>query len=1449
MKKIAKVAVAVLIFLAVSMTGYGYSMLPDFMVELKNKIVTQADESLNGALNFDEVRLSGFMQLSFSNVLLTDESGNSVFSSPEVVVTIDVLGLAMHTNEPMKAISKVDIVKNSKLFLIADDKKQWNISKLIKPSDEKSSFYANVFLQELDLIVEDSGERWEISINGNINALNNPDYKFDLAVKNVSNEAKAVGEFTSSGDLKVKITSDAIEIDPYAKLLERLSGIESLSGIINNINLLWEIKGDKNVFNGGMKFSNVKGSYLKDDMNIQGLFDGGLTFENNKINFSDFNARLNNQQLDIVGGLLLQENYLLLDNLSIKTKAFNPVMVYSSSPWKGDIAGSLFFDGILDEDFKSILVSGELECLDGEVEGVSLKHGKLDFLYRDSRLLLREVKANVLGGQVEISGEYNHALKDIVGTASARDVDLSQLPEAEGFAGKINGDIAVIGKATIDDLEITADVYSEYLQIKGVSLSDLGVRVVRNSGKTELQYANAKIGSGSIIAHGIVEGAPLTVSIQAGNIPLSEVLPAVGLDGYGLLNVDADLFGSWDNLNGSVSIEALDAVVEQQPLRLLRGELILNDGVLVFDKFLAQMNYGIHFVQGYIDLLAKEQAIDLQVISKNVRLEPIAALALPGQSITGNMDNVLKITGTIKNPFLKGDILVTEGSYDGQFVEQARGQYQYSNDLLVLDNFSVIIMQTKILLDGHIDTNGDMLFDFKGENVRVEDFPQLEEVKASGGVDLYGSLTGNIKEPFFTGTIKSNDITVNGQVLSSVDGEVWSKGGLDNYMRISFANGNGTYNLDAGLDMQEKMLYGLLEVKNGDVKSLLDVAGYDLALGGTLDGTIDLNRGKKRTGMLLNAQINNGNIGKVPIEKIDLILHSYQGKITIQKLEAQQGTGKIVGSGVADLRGDLNLEIGGQGLDASLLTALMDNPIAVTGNMGILMQVSGTAKNPEVNASLQVQPGSVENVSFDELYGLFSVKDDLFNIDQLFVSKDDNKISAYGIVPVDLFRKVENRKNQNAQMDILIKLENADLSIIPSVFNSQVEWGMGATSGNLNIKGTLEKPKLYGKVEIEEGILKFKQLKNPLEKINLNVAFDDDKVLLNQLSASMGSGTLNAQGSLDITNVASANNFISIKADKLAIASEIATGELTTDLVISSKEVRGDLVPQVKGSVLIDNFLINLPVVPEFGDSSYNVALDVVFETGKNVRLYNKYLYDMLLDGNLKIEGSTVFPIVSGGVSVKKGTIKYLGTPFKISMGKVGFPVPGTFVPTVSLNADSRISSVYVNINISGQLTEMDVKLSSDPPMSQQQIFRLMTLKTLTTNDNVSGMSEDDMLGLLTVGLQMTFFGNIEDFFRNTGTLDEFRIYQGDIGNGSNVFINPKSISKNKDNSKYYQEQYNLYAGKYLSKNLLLGYNTSLDGDDRIVSLQYEAGKKLRFSASIDENNEMFYGVEYRISF
>ena len=1440
-KKMVGLVVAACLALLIALWYY----LPSIMITAKQEILKQAQGKINGALYINQVRLSGFFEVTADGVQLADNTGKMVFQSNSVAVRFNIFTFLFDQKQPLKAVSTISIAKDSKIYLTMNEEEKWNIDELLTTNDDsKTPFYALVKVNQAQVLLQMPQGKWELGVSGTVDAAQNPLFALNLSIKEKENKIKVAGSFGLDGYGRLTISTNSLAVESLATLVKQAVAVDGFSGILKDVNIMWENSDKGNTFNGKISFAAVSGNYRLDENSFHIVLDGGISIKNNKLTFSALKTSINEQIIDVTGGLSLQNQLPYADKLVLVGKDFLVNKVLTSSIFEGAMDYKMTFDGPLNQRFEGLLASGEMTFGQSSFSGVHLDGGKLIFNYKENTLLLEKGNIDIWGGKADIYGHYDLKNEHLIGNINMQSIDLSKYPQKGDWTGIIDVVAHFSGGTSYEKLNFAANVSSQAVYFRSLALRDINASIDKEGKTVELKSASGNIGNGSFNAHGIVEGAPISLIVQAADLPLADLFATFGRQAAGLLHGHVNLQGSWTNISGNADLYALDGVIEKQPFKTVKSHFFINDNVLNVQSLLLEMNYGVHYVVGNVDMKQAEPVMDLSLISKAVRLEPLAALALPGEKITGNLDSFVALTGTISNPQVKGEVLIYEASFRDYFVEKINGRYTYTADRATLDKMNVKFMQTSVFLNGTVNADGRLELNFEGDNVRLENLPRFEGVTTSGGVALKGALTGTFAKPFFNGSINSEEVLVNGQAINNVAGAVWSEGGLNNYVRATFSQGKGKYSLDAGVNFDERFAHGLLEVKNGNVNSLLAVAGQNTQINGLINGTIVLNSGGKRNGMTLDATISDASVRDVPFEKIDINLHWQRGKFTIGRFEAQQGIGTVLGRGIADLNGDIDIECSGNGLNASLLTSFMDKPVDFGGNLSFSARAGGQMKNPDISASVQISSGNVENVFFDNLSGLFSVKNDAFNIEQLFIAKGEHKVSAYGVVPVDLLRQSANRKNPHSQMDIQVKLNDADLSLIPSIFANDVEWGFGRTEGELNIKGTLEKPEYYGGVQIKDGTLKFSYLRNPLDKINVDAIFDGNRVFLKQFEGVMGKGDIKAEGSLSLNSLTNDAYDFKIQVNKFELASEIVTGPLTCNFEITPQVYRNTIRPMIKGDILLEHITIDLPVVPEFGEGSYNLGLDVTVKMGDKVRLYNKYLYDMLLEGNLHIIGSTMFANVEGMASVKRGTIKYLNTPFKIDSAVAAFPIPGSPMPNINLRAHSRINSTNIYVAVHGPLDEMDVTLTSDPPMSQQEIFRLITLKTRAAES--STMTDEDMRNLLAAGLQMTIFGNVEDFLNTTFGIDEFRIFQGSIDTGVGFVVDSRLSHHN---SKEDRDQYNLYIGKYLTDKILLSYTMSFDNKDRRFAIQYELDKRVSLGASIDEDSKMYYGIEYRISF
>lgn len=277
-------------------------------------------------------------------------------------------------------------------------------------------------------------------------------------------------------------------------------------------------------------------------------------------------------------------------------------------------------------------------------------------------------------------------------------------------------------------------------------------------------------------------------------------------------------------------------------------------------------------------------------------------------------------------------------------------------------------------------------------------------------------------------------------------------------------------------------------------------------------------------------------------------------------------------------------------------------------------------------------------------------------------------------------------------------------------------------------------------------------------------------------------------------------------------------------------------IPKITGNIDIDKATISFPSIPD-SDSSFlpEMLLDVGINLGNNVRLYKSMLYDMDISGSAHFGGTSSHPMPSGEITVDRGSIEYLHNIFKIREGSAYFNQVGPFLPSIIFKADTNLAMTKIKLSIEGPVGNMKFLLTSDPQMSQEEIIRLLTFRS--SGRNGENTDSSDLTQLATIGLQMSFFNEVENFLRDTLRLDEFNIVSDTVYDNN---------ARGRQSS---EDVYNIEVGKYISDKVMLKYRNSINYDERRFSMQYDIGKNISLLNEWDNKDGYRVGLEANIKF
>jgi translocation and assembly module TamB len=1426
----------ILVLLVLLSAGYMFlvrTVMPKYLEQMRPVAEELASEYINGSVSFGKLVWNGGLTAQVDGITVKDEQGRTVAEVPSLRI---YLRPWQAFDKGAKAVDKLELLE-PQVYLRMDEQQKWNMASLLKPSDsEETPFYGTLAIKKGQLHVAMPQGEWSFPVEGSVSGQANPKFALSLYVYSMGDELYISGTTTTKGEGRISVEGDALALAPYAPLAKHYASVEDLQGGLEKLALLYVNENNTKRFSGEVMLHNLQGKRVLNGAEHSLRLDGRVRALDNVVSVSGLELALDGQELRLDADVDLRDT----ENLKGEGLLTAPKLSYDKY---------------------------ELTKL------------RLPFRVAEQQVIIEELSAGYGGGEISGSATYSIDEQSLVG-----DVRLKNVTHAVDDSGQndvhIDAKLAVVAKQEEDGLALQATADTMDLRWRTLTINRMSLDGSWNEQGLKLEHFSATAGEkGVLLASGSVapEGE-LKLKGRMTDFPINPFLTAAGQEGRGLCSTGFELGGRLDAPEFAGMIQLTRTEFMQQKIAEAHGFISLKNNLLKVKNFEAHMDQGMHIFSGTIDLRGAEPVVDISLESDNVRIEPIMRLLTGEQevSVTGNLCNVMQVRGVLSNPSVYGEVHASDGSAMQQLYNNVDGRYSYEQGRLKLSDFLIKAFYAEIKLDGTMEADGRLDFDMDARDVELSQLPIKDETISLGGkINMKGRLDGTLTGPFFRGNVNSEKITINGEALTELDGTVDGRGVEHNTLQLSFKqpykhdpSGYGMYAADLNLNLREQFIQGKVQMIYGDIGGLLRMARMDYDINGQMQGSLDFCPQGKGSGVLISVTADD-----VKIHDLNYAHMIFKGslrktllsldEVKLQEQDDVSDRGLITLDGTVDLKSKLlNINMSSVKANPAIATAVMKDPPEIKGEMDLQAQLRGTLDDPEGSAELTITDGSVSGVGLDRLYASLSLKNDVIYLQELVGTRDAYGVKGAGDIPLDVFRSKEQRRNPRSEMNINLDLNEARLGILPAM-TKRVEWGVGDTNGQVRIAGTLEEPLLYGSLKIEDGAVKVKDLDTVLEKIKLDVDFQGNTVLLRNLSTKLGKGGVTAEGSYALHTTEDAAYKLHVRAENAELASQIFSGRIDSEIEIvpqayfdprKLKEAKSNRPPQreyrplIKGNVKLEDVLINMPTIPELGEGESNLGLELQLDLGKKIHLYNSYLYDIWLSGGMNIKGSTVFPVIDGMIKADKGTITYLRTDFKLKEARLNWIEPGTFLPNVTLNSTARFARYNIFMGITGSVEEMDLQLTSDPPMERNTIVRMLTLQRDTAGSNeVTG---EDMSNLLSVGLQMTVLGDVETWIKQTLGIDQFRVYTGKVRSGIG-FESTKSSSQELTSDE--RNQYNVLVSKYLNNNFMFGYTTSFNALDRSIFGQYDISRHMNitYSKSYDLNSksENWYGLEYKISF
>lgn len=1444
-RKYLGMAAAILSLMALGMASLWYYMQTStFMESAGSTAASMASDVLGVRVDVGDIEVKSLHTLEFHNLAVYDKQAEVIVRAEKAQVTYRLLSAL---SAPADAVREIKISDADAVIKQRTDG-SWNYEDLVSETSSDQQFHGRITVENGRVTGRMQGKEVTLTdVDGSLDLADYPVMKVKAAAQYQGAQIEATGTFDDARQIFSMQVHDA-EIMSFSSLLPDgmlPDTVELKGGRIS--------RGTFNVFRDGSKLSFSGTADLTDgavrvlDTDITGI-QGHTSFTDAALLLSA-EAEANGQRAKAHGKIRLDTGSPYMD-LTVSAKDFDPGQILHSIPYQGaaEVEAKVFGT------FRNPTVEGTVKADSGSGFAIPFRHLSAKVRYQDENLFVQDFRVDTLGGHAE--GELALSADDLDYTAhiKARGIDMAQVaaivPQAENVTGHVSGDIGLNGKGKdLSALQVYGNVKLQDGSWQALPIESLNGSFYLNGESLKIDFLSLNLPHKSRLGiEGTIEqafSAPVfQLAFYGAHVDLSllrTLVPEADLTGFS--DFKGTIVGSAANPQVDIKCAALQGTLFKQPFDNLKfaasGSL---DGVHIDDFLMEKDGKEVWRIAGVVGFTG-ERRLNLQIDTMGARMEDIAALVAPDQPITGNVDNVITFTGTLDNPKGVGYIHFYRGSYHGMLLSGMDGDYFLENGVVRLKDFHAYSPMIDMDLNGTIDPNKNLDMEVKAADIDLKRMEHKLPYEVSGHGTFQGKIFGSVDSPEFQGILESPTIMLNGQKITNLRGLVGYRNGLVTVDRFGFEQNGGSFDLTAALNTETKALSGDVVVQNADTNALMTILNQkndflqgaiscSAELGGTIDDpTVDF-----------FGEMVQGTAGGYDVHSVNMELRLMNHILYINTLSGAQGqSGRFSASGQLDLTGGpVQVKFSASELAMGMLTKAAGINAHVIGTEDVEAVIGGVLSNPTADVTVHGQNGGVQGSTFDDLEGVFHLKNGLVNVDTLTVTKavgtKTYKASAQGIIPLRaVFAGQDEVLDDIEQIQLTVSLDQADLSLLPTL-SREVDWAIGATTGTVKIRGTLAHPLFDGNVGLISGAVKMKALEKPITNMNADIVFDGNRMTVREFSGKMGEGTYSLKGELKLNGTVPEKYDFSLTADKLDVQSKFFRGPLNGVIRVFDTDFYGRHLPKILGTVDFHDCQVSIPTLPDSDGQLPEAVLDVQVNVGKKVHFYSSYLYDLYLTGQVHAGGITSHPKMSGSLSVKRGgTINYLKTEFKIREGVANFDQVASFLPSIDFQADTKLVSTRIFLTVMGPLGNIEFKLTSTPEMSQTQIIQLLTLR----GSGKEGQSGFNAADLLSVGLQMSLLSEVEDVMRNFLYLDLFT-----ISRGSGSAFDRRTEESTKD-----QYDFNVQMGKYITDKIMLKYTKGLGGDNiNRYGIMYDVNDRIGLTLE-RESGDYIIGFEARTNF
>ncbi len=532
------------------------------------------------------------------------------------------------------------------------------------------------------------------------------------------------------------------------------------------------------------------------------------------------------------------------------------------------------------------------------------------------------------------------------------------------------------------------------------------------------------------------------------------------------------------------------------------------------------------------------------------------------------------------------------------------------------------------------------------------------------------------------------------------------------------------------------------------------------------------------------------------------------------------------------------------------------NPLIISKILNLRHDLTGSINGKIELAGNLFAPSALIQVKFEDiLYGTNRIKELAVDVQgekgKLFldiesIANEEGSLSLRGDLRIS--------KNGDTFLET-IKGTSINLKLISDsygfgfaeIFSNSIEKIDGTfSSQNLKLGGTISKPRIHGKLEVENMELFLIQLRNTISTPHARILFNGKKMVLPLTEFLSKNGKAYMEGRMNLSDFTyNADlkmekirfNPHSIKTDlsgTLKLDKKDEFLKITGDTEVTAGRIRlyPDRMKTIKDISFIskkENLVGEFSLEKQNGADFYKdkVAMDISVDISSGTWIKTKEA-NFNTSGKLRLEkipGADMS--LQGNIVSSEGYYTVFGKLFGIEDATLNF-TGASQNPDLNIKANYEVDDIDISVMVAGNLREPDLSLSSTPALEEIDIISYIVFGT---QSNRLQNRHRAFVGKFATAVAA---GGVSELLSSEMGLDLLSIQEGDQGFEDSTF----------------------QIGSYLTRDIFVGYErspstTSLDQTIQMrnkLNLELRVNKRLSIESQMGGENsgvDFFYNFDF----